>query len=129
MFFQLWSGMVAEAVGRKGEEMNPDPIVAMETRLKVLQICANITDYCHTAMTMGGKSRKTLLTIKKFTAGVKLFARVFTLQVKFLLVGLSNFELTAQKFFVGREGIFISILSSYFLSRLECGSFVRQSET
>ena len=50
--------MVAEATRKEGgaEKVNPDPIVTVETRLKVLQICANIFDYCRTAMTMGGGS-------------------------------------------------------------------------
>ncbi|CAI8023964.1 Nuclear pore complex protein Nup205 [Geodia barretti] len=54
---QMWSGLVAEALRgeAEGTDVNPDPLVTLETKLKVLQICANIVDYCRVAMTMGGK--------------------------------------------------------------------------
>jgi nuclear pore complex protein Nup205 len=48
---QVWSGVVSEAVRGEG---TPDPLVTMETQLRLLQICANIISYCRTAMTMGG---------------------------------------------------------------------------
>ena len=52
----MWSGLVSEALRGEAEGMdvNPDPLVTLETKLKVLQICANIVDYCRVAMTMGG---------------------------------------------------------------------------
>ena len=54
---QMWAGLVNEALRGEGEggEESPDPLVTMETQLKVLQICANIVNYCRTAMTMGGQ--------------------------------------------------------------------------
>ena len=38
--------------------MNSDNLVTTTTRLKLLQICANIIDYCRSAMTMGGMATK-----------------------------------------------------------------------
>ena len=39
--------------GEGGE--TPDPLVTLETQLRVQLICANIINYCRTAMTLGGE--------------------------------------------------------------------------
>ena len=56
----MWPGVVSDAVrGDRGEGGEgggtSDPLLSLEAQLKVQQICANIINYCRTAMTMGGK--------------------------------------------------------------------------
>ena len=84
----MWSGLVSEALRgeAEGTDVNPDPLVTLETKLKVLQICANIVDYCRVAMTMGGDAVR---QNPKFCDVCK---------------------------FSTRKGIFLSVLSYYLLS-------------
>ena len=89
--------MVADVVRGEGEasgEPEPYHILAAETKLTVLQICANIVDYCRVAMTMGGG----LTQITNRTIKCLHFAK---------------------KFFSKRKGIFFSVLSRYLLARLD----------
>ena len=68
--FQLWPALVSEAIRREGEgdgEMNSDPLVTTTTRLKLLQICANIIDYCRSTMTMGGMATNVFAIKCKFS--------------------------------------------------------------
>ena len=93
--FQLWPALVSEAIRREGEgagEMNSDPLVTTTTRLKLLQICANIIDYCRSAMTMGG------MATKYFSIKCDFFIQ------RFLIIT------------VARGGVFITILSYYLYS-------------
>ena len=59
---QVWPGLVSDAVRGDGGEGGEgggtsDPLLSLEAQLKVQQICANIINYCRTAMTMGGKGQ------------------------------------------------------------------------
>ena len=59
--------------GRGGEEGGTsDPLLSLEAQLKVQQICANIINYCRTAMTMGGKGQpQTPLEVSHTLTSVK----------------------------------------------------------
>ena len=73
----MWPGLVSDAVrgdgGEGGEEGgSSDPLLSLEAQLKVQQICANIINYCRTAMTMGGKGQpQTPLEVSHTLTSVK----------------------------------------------------------
>ena len=94
---QLWTDMVSDVVRGEGEasgEPEPYHILAAETKLKVLQICANIVDYCRVAMTMGGG-----------------LTQITNRNIKCLRF--------AKQIVSKRKGIFFSVLSRYLLARLD----------